>query len=52
LGIAKDVFRGAKYLKRSAETGNAVGENNFSYCLEDGIGIKKDTRRAMEKHAN
>jgi TPR repeat protein len=28
LGIAKDVFRGPEYLRRSAEARNAAGENN------------------------
>jgi TPR repeat protein len=38
----------AEQYRLSAEQGNSRGQNSFGWCLQNGLGIKKDLVRAVE----
>ncbi|MBQ3332976.1 MAG: sel1 repeat family protein, partial [Thermoguttaceae bacterium] len=46
-GFAEDPQEAVKWLRAAAEQGDAEAQFNLGYCLQRGIGCKKNPRKAM-----
>jgi TPR repeat protein len=44
----KDFARGARWVKKAADQGSAKGQYQYGWCLENGRGVNKDIRKAID----
>jgi TPR repeat protein len=47
LGVSKDETEAVKWYRKSAEQGNAFGQNNLGAMYEYGNGVNKDILKAV-----